>query len=91
MPSQKPASRRHFTPAARALAIEARRRKQETALPKGTPEVFVVRDDDPIRGYGWEIRRFGAVVLDKGLAIYSTTQAARSAGEMALSARTVEA
>ena len=83
----KPSSGRHFTEAARAAAIEGRRRKREEALPRETPEVFVVRQTEESLQFGWEIRRFGAVVIDKSLTDYSTVQGARSAGELALSNR----
>lgn len=90
MPARKP-TRRHFTAAAQAAAIEARRRKREAALPRDLPEVFVVRRPGAGLVFGWEIRRFGAVVLDAGSTDYSTMQGARSAGKSALSSRTVEA
>lgn len=90
MPLKKP-TRRHFTPAAQAAAIEARRRKREAAAPRDTPEVFVVRLPGTHLQFRWEIRRFGAVVLDRSSADYSTVLGARSAGHRALSGRTVEA
>ncbi|WP_237482956.1 hypothetical protein [Lichenibacterium dinghuense] len=71
MPLTRP-TRRHFTEAARAAAIEARRRKREAALPRDTLEVFVVRRPTGGLEYGWEIRRFGALVFDKSLKDYST-------------------
>ena len=89
MPSNK-TNRRHFTDAARAAAAETKRRKRETALPRGVPEVFVVRRPIANLVFGWEIRRFGAVVLDKSRADYPTMQGARSAGEAALSSRAPE-
>lgn len=76
---------RSFTDAARAAALEARRRKREQALPRGIPEVFVVRGAVAGLGYGWEIRRFGGVVLETAQTGYSTMQGARSAGHVALS------
>ncbi len=91
MSTQKPASKRHFTAAARAAAIEGRRRKREAAPPKDAPEVFVVRKPDNDLVFGWEIRRFGALVIEKGGAGYSTIHDARTAGESALSALGVEA
>ncbi|WP_237477572.1 hypothetical protein [Lichenibacterium dinghuense] len=87
----KPPSRRHFTAAAQAAAIEARRRKRDLAKPRGTPELFVVRLGDERLPFGWEIRRFGAVVIDRGPLGFSTADAARSAGEEALSAAEVGA
>ncbi len=78
-------SKRRFSEAARAAAMEARRRKREEAVPLDTPEVFVVRRPDAGLGYGWEIRRFGGVVIDREDVGYSTPGAARSAGVQALS------
>ncbi len=79
-------SRHRFTAAARAAAMEARRRRQENSLPKDTPEVFAVRL--PLAGmtFGWEIRRFGSVVLARGAETFETAAEARVAGEAALPA-----
>ena len=85
------ANRRRFTDAARAAALEARRRKREQALPRGIPEVFVVRGPAVGLGYGWEIRRFGGMVLDSSSTNYSTMQGARSAGHSALNSAMCEA
>ena len=53
--------------------------------------VFVVRLPSPSKGYAWEIRRFGNIVLSRGEAEYPTPAAAQSAGEvlMAQEATTV--
>ncbi len=90
MPADRP-SKRHFTEAARAAALEARRRKREQALPSGIPEVFVIRRPIGGRGYGWEIRRFGGVILDRSSTHYSTMQGARFAGHSALTIQMCEA
>ena len=82
----KPATRRHFTEAARAAAAEARRRKREHPVAKDCPEVFAVRLPSPSIQFGWEIRRYGALVLAKSSAGYPTASAALSGGELALSA-----
>ena len=91
MSLQKSPSRRHFTDAARAAALEARRRKREAAIPRGTPEVFVVRLPGASLLFGWEIRRFGAVVLDRSRADYPTMRDAYVAGREALSGQGREA
>lgn len=88
---QKPVSRRHFTDAARAAAVEARRRKRETAVPRETPEIYVVRLPGAHLRFSWEIRRFGAVVLEKAETSYPTMQDARAAGETILARQQVEA
>ena len=82
----KPATRRHFTEAARAAAAEARRRKREHPVAKDCPEIFAVRLVAPSIEFGWEIRRYGAIILDKSSMGYPTASAALSAGEPALSA-----
>lgn len=86
MPLSKPTGR-HFTEAARAAAIEGRRRKaaEAAAVPRDMPEVYVVRLQGAHLRFEWEIRRFGAVVLDRSITSYPTMQEARSAGEAALS------
>lgn len=84
-------SRRYFSEATRAAAVEGRRRKREAAPSMDTPDVFVVRLSGAVLQFGWEIRRFGAVVLDKSCANYSTTGDAYEAGREALSARSAEA
>ena len=85
------ANRRRFTDAARAAALEARRRKREQALPRGIPEVFVVRGPAVSLGYGWEIRRFGRAVLDRSPTTYSPMPWPPSAGHSALNSPMCEA
>ena len=77
-------SRRYFTDAARVAAGEARRLKREHPVAKGLPEVFAVHL--PARGktFGWEIRRFGSVVLEQGVDQFDTAAEARAAGEAVL-------
>lgn len=77
-------TKRHFTDAARAAALEVRRRNRELALPKNIPEVFVVRLAAAHLSFGWEIRRFGGVVLDKSGMGYASMQEAHIAGCEAL-------
>lgn len=88
MPLCKP-NRRHFTEAARVAAIEARRRKREETLPREAPDVFVVRLPGAALQFGWEIRRFGAIVLDRSHAEFSTSKAAYAAGRKALTAQDI--
>lgn len=92
MPRPKsPTDRRHFTEAARAAALAARLRKRELAIPLDMPEVFVVRSPSTPGQYAWEIRRFGAVVLDRGAVAYPTVRAARAGGQEALALQRIEA
>ena len=84
----KHATRRHFTEAARAAAAEARRRKREQPVAKDCPEVFAVRLAPPSVQFGWEIRRYGAIILDRSSTAYASASAAWSAGAQALSALT---
>ena len=76
-------NRSHFTEAARAAALVARRRKAENAAPVDTPAVFVTRLSDG--RFGWQVRRFGALVIQQSDVPYPTPVEARSAGERALS------
>ncbi len=50
-----------FTIQARQAAIESRRRFAQQN-PVGAPQLFVVRHEDS-QLFGWEIRRFGGIVL----------------------------
>lgn len=83
--SKRP-NRRHFTDAARLAAKEARRRKKEMQADPNRPEIFVARAGPESRGFVWEIRRFGGVLLDRATAPYDDAAEARSAGKRALSA-----
>ena len=85
------APKRPFNDARQAAALEGRRRKSEAALPKNTPEFFVVREPPTELMFRWEIRRFGALVLEMGRVDYSTINEARMAGESALSAFRIRA
>ena len=75
---------RYFTDAARAAVAEARRLKRENAIPVDTPKVFVIRVPPANKEFGWEIRRFGSVVLRRGVDQFGTAEEARVAGEAVL-------
>ena len=78
---------RHFTERARAALAELRRHARENPVVRETVGVFVTR----ITGgnlFGWEIRQFGGVVLDRGEGSFATPAAAHAAGERALADRT---
>ena len=78
-------TRRHFTEAARQAALQ--RRREIAAMPKepsGTLAMFVVRGAARGNDYGWEIRRFGAIVVARSLEGFPAPLAARQAGEAAL-------
>lgn len=55
----------------------------ENAAPVDAPAVFVTRLCDG--RFGWQVRRFGALVIQQSDVAYPTPIAARSAGERALS------
>ena len=75
-------TRQGFTDAARAAGATARKKRQ--ALRMANPvEVFVVRDGIH---YGWEIRKFGAVLIEKAVETFDTSIKARVAGTGALRA-----
>ena len=62
--------------------------RKRAALPVDRSEVFVVRDGQRFR---WEIRRYGGVVVKRGMELFSSAGEARCAGEAALSAMLKEA
>jgi hypothetical protein len=78
------ARRRGFTPAAREAAAATRRARADArlAIPIGSLELYIVREG--AEGYGWEIRRFGAIAVSKGTSVYATMELAREAGIVAL-------
>ena len=83
-PGQAP-THRHFTQAARDAALA--RRRELAAQPKdplGTLGLFIVRGAECETDFGWELRRFGAVVVERSPCGYRTAAAARQAGEAAL-------
>ena len=85
MPQSPANARRHLTDAARQAALA--RRREIAALPKAPTEalaLFVVRGTERSNAFGWEIRRFGAVVVGQSLWGYASSEAARAAGEEAL-------
>ena len=78
-------TRRYFTEAAREAALA--RRREIAALPKepsGTLALFIVRGAECGNDYGWEIRRFGAIVVARSSRGFPVPVAARQAGEEAL-------
>ena len=78
-------SRRHFTEAAREAALA--RRREIAAMPKhplGALALFIVRGTERGNDYGWEIRRFGAIVVARSSQGFAALVAARHAGEEAL-------
>jgi hypothetical protein len=77
---------RRITEKARAARAEALRRARDNPVPKETIGVFVTR----IPGgnlYGWEIRQFGGVVIEKGQGSFATSAEAQADGERALAGR----
>jgi hypothetical protein len=86
-PSEKEGGLR--TRKARAALAEAHRRARENPVPKDTIGVFVTR----VPGgnlFGWEIRQFGGIVLEKGLGTFATSAEAQVDGERALADRLPE-
>ena len=71
------------TPDGKRASIDGRRRR-EAALPaKDAPQVFVVRLVGS-KPFGWEIRKFGSIVLSRGATGFGTQLLAQKAGEHAL-------
>ena len=84
-PSEKEIGRR-ITKKARMALAEARQRAKEAPAPQETVEAFVIR----ISGgtlYGWEIRQFGGIVLEKGPGSFATPVEAQADGARALAGR----
>ena len=75
---------RFRTASARAAAIEGRRRKHETAPSRDALTVFLVRGGTGSPTFGWEIRKFGAIVVQRGEVFHDSAAAARAEGEAAL-------
>ena len=82
----EPTSGRQFTDAARAAALEVRREKILLKNDLLTPTLFVVRHCVYRQLFGWEIRRFGGVVLSRSEIGYVSQSQARLAGQIALDA-----
>ena len=81
-------NRRSFTQAARLAA--ARSLRERNALRAANPhplEVFVVRNGTR---YAWEIRKFGAVLIEMGSETYVSALEAKDAGCAALEAHQAE-
>ncbi len=73
---------RDFTDAAREAALAARRAKRDGPDTFGLPELFVVKAGD--QSYTWELRRFGGVLLERGIEAFDSQILARADGEAAL-------
>lgn len=83
MPDQKPLPRSHITEAARHAVAASRAAKRASPEPFGEPELFIVRAADD-KGFTWELRRFGGVVLRKGNIGFPNRAMAEAAGAIAL-------
>ena len=70
-----------FTEAARAAAAQKRRERAALkAETKGDLEVFVLRSELAPGQYGWEIRQFGGVVVDRSGRSFPSSMQARADG-----------
>lgn len=79
-------SRRYFTKAARTAALQVRREKAVAKEDLTRPALFVVRQTPSSQRFGWEIRRFGGVLLSRSEAGYDTQSQAQTAGARTLAA-----
>ena len=71
----------------RARMVAAQRRRERAALKAAVqhePEVFVVRSDNL---YGWEIRRYGGVIIGASSDRFVSPPKALAAGRSALAER----
>ena len=83
MSDEEQKKRRSFTEAARAAAMAARAAKRAAPDLFGEPELFITRSGK--KGFTWELRRFGGVLLTRGEISYANQPAAEAAGREALS------
>ena len=84
-PSEKGAGS-HPIRKARAALAEARQRAKEALPVEEDVKVFVTRiPDGPL--YGWEIRQFGGVVLERAQGSFATPAEAQADGARALAGR----
>lgn len=74
--------RRHFTEAARIAAAAARAAKRAEPDTFGLPELFIVRAGE--HDFTWELRRFGGVLLERGIEAFASEALARADGEAVL-------
>ena len=69
------------TPEGKQASVEGRRRR-EAGLPEIDAAVFVVRWAGA-KAFGWEIRKFGGIVLARSDERYATAQEAQITGQAA--------
>ena len=72
------------SPEVQDRAGEARRKSVENRRAEALQKVFAIRLPPPSAGYGWEIRRFGSIVLGRSEAEFHTSAEAVEAGEIVL-------
>lgn len=70
--------------AARLAAVAKRREIAAIPKDKARVEVFVVRREAPGQPFGWEIRRFGSIVVEQSGACFASVEHAMTAGLAAL-------
>ena len=75
---------RFFTATARAAARETRHRKRAASRMHDGRDVFVIRHGTENLTFGWEIRQYGGIVIQRGEAFHESAAAARAEGETAL-------
>jgi hypothetical protein len=83
-PSEKEIGRQ-TTNKARAALAEARQRAKDSPSDKKALKVFVTRVSGV--SYGWEIRQFGGILLEKGLGSFATAAEAQADGGRVLASR----
>lgn len=71
------------TPEGREASAEGRRRREEKLPATDAPGVFVVRLAGP-KPFGWEIRKYGSIILSRSDTGFGTQVLAQTAGEKAL-------
>ena len=71
------------TPEGKQASLDGRRRRVAGLPEIDAPTVFVVRLAGA-KAFGWEIRKFGGIVLSRGEAGFATQMLAETAGKQAL-------
>ena len=75
---------RDLHPSRQKRAREGRSRAISQRREDALQQMFAVRLPPPSTGYGWEIRRFGSFVLERGTDRFDAAAEAKAAGDAEL-------
>ena len=79
-----------LTPEGIEAARQGRARREAARPDVRAPQVFVVRLGVGTR-YGWEVRRFGTIILVRSAETFGSPMLAKAAGQIALAGLSAEA